>query len=899
MKKFIVVVLSSLMLVSVFCAISCTQTTHEHNFVKYTYNQDATCYFDGTKTAKCTYPNCNENKTITAEGTKLDHDYVTKSDSDQHWQECVCGDKKDIEEHVFSNYIYNQDATCSSDGTKSAKCDGCDEIDTVIATGTRSEHVYGKDWLVDEQMHWKQCSCSDKTSFESHAFKWVIDTEATQVTTGLKHKECSVCGYKTMLNTQIPVLDHTHNYSQAVVSEEHLKASATCTTKAEYYYSCTCGESGTLTFKYGESLGHSYTQYVYNEDATCTSDGTKTATCDRCVSTSTEIAVGTRLGHSYGEEWCIDEQNHWKECVCEDITSLSSHTLGWIIDVEASTTQTGLKHKECSVCGYKTEIGTIIPMVGHSHSYTFVKTVSPTCANQGYDLYKCSCGQENKTNLVDALDHSYENADCPTCLEWMNKDYSHLDKYNDDYGYVFLGTMSNGDKLQALYQKIDAKIKLFHENKDIDATTITISGQNMLQVASVKFSDLGLSSDVALSVWDTYLNDNPLYYWISKTVAWSSTNLILLTEQEYDTGEERSAINQKIYSAIQTQLSIIDQSQSAYRKALAYHDAIINKVNYAYDSNGDPETSIWAHNIDGVLNGNSSVCEGYSRTFQLLLNCSGVDNVCVTGIANGGAHAWNMIKLDDGKWYWCDLTWDDTNCKTPYTDVNSLPSIYDYFCVAGQTFNNHTPHTSAVHGTSFLYDLPTPSSSAYAGDELLLNQSFVVDGITYVKVASGLLELKLIQKTGAVTIPESVVYNGVAYKVVSVANKTVNGNQITCGSVISGQVTQISLPSTVKIIYPGAFNGCNTLTKVTISNGTTVIGDSAFSSCNLLEDVVIPSSVISIGNSAFRSCTRLDKIEFTGTKAEWQAITKGTLWNDFTGSYIVSCKDGNISKVNS
>ena len=856
MRKFVNLILSIFMLVCIVGAISCAQTTHEHNFVNYVYNEDATCTADGTKTAKCSNSDCRETKTITADGTQLEHDYTLKQDQDKHWQECYCGHKKDVQDHVFANYIYNEDATCTADGTKTAKCDGCSEINTLTADGTQLEHDYSQGWCADEQQHWKECSCTDKTNLENHDFQWIIDKEPTQTQTGLKHKECTVCEYKTMLNTQMPVLDHTHNFNQKVANGDYLKSKATCTAQAVYYYSCECGERGTLTFKYG-----------------------------------------SRLEHSYSKTWQTDQENHWKVCVCEDITSLASHTFDWVIDIEATENKTGLKHKECSVCKYKTEIGTVIPMVGHTHSYVFVKTVEPTCAVQGYDLYKCKCGQEDKTNLTDTLKHSFENVDCPICVEWMNKDYSHLDKYNDDYGSTFLGTIDNGEKFQELYERIDEKIRFFHENPYVDAELTTVGENQMLKVESIKFSDLGLSSDMALSVWDTYVNDNPLYYWLSKTVAWSSTNLILLTEQEYDTGEERSVINQKIYSEIQKQASIIGQDQSAYRKALAYHDAIINKVNYAYDANGNPETSIWAHNIVGVLDGEFSVCEGYSRTFQILLNYSGVENVCVTGTANGGAHAWNMVKLDDGKWYWFDLTWDDTNCKKAYADIDSIPSIYDYFCVAGSTFTRHVPNTSAIHGIDFLFDLPTPATSSYSGEELLLNQTFVLDGLTYVKVGSGLLELKLIQKEGAVTIPETVVYNGVTYKVVSIANKTIYGNQISCSSVIDASVSQLSIPSTVRLIYPASFANCNTLRKVIIANGTTVISGSAFLGCRYLTDVEIPKTVLSIGSNAFNACTRLDKIEFDGTKTEWQAIIKGSDWKLLTGTFVVCCNDGNISKV--
>ena len=47
-------------------------------------------------------------------------------------------------EHSFTNYVYNNDATCINDGTETAVCDniGCDETHTRIKEGSIAEHSY-------------------------------------------------------------------------------------------------------------------------------------------------------------------------------------------------------------------------------------------------------------------------------------------------------------------------------------------------------------------------------------------------------------------------------------------------------------------------------------------------------------------------------------------------------------------------------------------------------------------------------------------------------------------------------------------------------------------------------------------------------------------------------------
>ena len=43
----------------------------------------------------------------------------------------------------------------------------------------------------------------------------------------------------------------------------------------------------------------------------------------------------------------------------------------------------------------------------HTHTYSVEKTVKPTCTEDGYTVYKCSCGESYKTNGTAALGHSW------------------------------------------------------------------------------------------------------------------------------------------------------------------------------------------------------------------------------------------------------------------------------------------------------------------------------------------------------------------------------------------------------------------------------------------------------------------------------------------------------------
>jgi hypothetical protein len=64
------------------------------------------------------------------------------------------------------------------------------------------------------------------------------------------------------------------------------------------------------------------------------------------------------------------------------------------------------------------------------------------------------------------------------------------------------------------------------------------------------------------------------------------------------------------------------------------------------------------------------------------------------------------------------------------------------------------------------------------------------------------------------------------------------------------------------------------------------IGGRAFYECISLANIHIPSSVASIEVQAFNECTSLTSITFEGTKEQWNAISKGSGWNDFTAYTI-------------
>ena len=137
---------------------------------------------------------------------------------------------------------------------------------------------------------------------------------------------------------------HTHSFTEQKVEQQYLALEATCTEAAKYYYSCSCGEKGTQTFASGNALGHEFTNYVSDNNATCTKDGTKTAVCDRdgCNEKDTVTDVGSAKGHTYSEKWTYNESEHWHSATC-----------GHNVEKDRAA-HTFDESKKCTVCDYIT-----------------------------------------------------------------------------------------------------------------------------------------------------------------------------------------------------------------------------------------------------------------------------------------------------------------------------------------------------------------------------------------------------------------------------------------------------------------------------------------------------------------------------------------------------------------
>ena len=127
----------------------------------------------------------------------------------------------------------------------------------------------------------------------------------------------------------------------------------------------------------------------------------------------------------------------------------------------------------------------------------------------------------------------------------------------------------------------------------------------------------------------------------------------------------------------------------------------------------------------------------------------------------------------------------------------------------------------------------------------------------------------------SIIIPSSVtyMYNGVFSGCTSLSSVTINAN-----------ITNIGV---------GFFENCTALSSITIPNSVTALNESAFENCTALSSITIPDSVTSFGPNAFYYCISLSEVNYNGTIAQWNAISKSSNWKwQVPSSCVVHCTNG-------
>jgi len=231
--------------------------------------------------------------------------------------------------------------------------------------------------------------------------------------------------------------------------------------------------------------------------------------------------------------------------------------------------------------------------------------------------------------------------------------------------------------------------------------------------------EIQIDTDDAREVHDIYrlvLFDHPEFFWV--TGAGVTTvfegRIYTVFEPEYGhTGAEKEAMQAEIEEVVEAFVANIDPELSEYEMVRAVYEYIILTTTYNLEASDN-------QNIYSVFINRESVCAGFARAAQLLLERLGIFSTYVVGTAyvpgsseEPIAHAWNLVRVYDA-YYYLDVTWGSPVFQEGSGLANRLDIIYDYLLVNEEKlFRTHTldegimmpPVTSLQHNFFMLNDM--------------------------------------------------------------------------------------------------------------------------------------------------------------------------------------------------
>ncbi len=164
-------------------------------------------------------------------------------------------------------------------------------------------------------------------------------------------------------------------------------------------------------------------------------------------------------------------------------------------------------------------------------------------------------------------------------------------------------------------------------------------------------------------------NDHPELFWLDPSYTGvyrrngKCVEIDLTLNATYgDLAGAKDALEQRV----QSYLAQAENLPDTYTQEQYVHDRLIDEIEY--DLNSDMNQSVYS-----ALVGGRTVCAGYARAFQLIMQRLGIPCFYCAGYA-GEDHAWNIIKQGDN-YMNVDVTWDDVE-----------DGVYDFYNKSDREF---------------------------------------------------------------------------------------------------------------------------------------------------------------------------------------------------------------------
>ncbi len=333
------------------------------------------------------------------------------------------------------------------------------------------------------------------------------------------------------------------------------------------------------------------------------------------------------------------------------------------------------------------------------------------------------------------------------------------------------------------------------------------------------------------------------------------------------TGLDEPATEEEYEYVKNKALEITEDCKTNAEKIRAVAEFAAKNVYFDYDYTPDgdkPYTSL-ALTPYAVLTQKNTVCEGYARVCEALLQAVGVP--CVYVLSPN--HAWNMA-YDGEEWILFDSTWM-SNCKYENGKFTTSKKI-------NSEWYGFTLKTALGDYNHLITELPLMISgrtlTRYPGYPMT-NEILIPDGVS--TIATRVFYSDSFLDCTSIVIPESLEWASESLfssqcKIESVhieslkawlgiwfvsywSNPMFNGADLYLNGT---KITELTIPDSCSRIEKYAFYGCTSIENVTLPDSVKSIGERAFAYCENLANIYLPEALKEIGTGAFISCESLE-----------------------------------------
>lgn len=668
------------------------------------------------------------------------------------------------------------------------------------------------------------------------------------------------CFLSTSCNETTKTTEHTHSYTQEVVSEKYLVSEANCTSPATYYYSCSCGEQGSETFTSGEKDPNNHTSYA-SWVITSTTHKKAYECCGKVlveeeehhggVSTCNKLAVCEECSAEYGEygdhvyeevvdekylrskATCIEPATYFYSCSCGEI-SPNSFTYGGVDpnnhEKEAEWVITSTTHKKVYSCcgveevkeaahtgGSATETELAKCEVCNStygellHVHNFNQEVAEdkylrseaTCLAKATYYYSCECGEKGS--------ETFEYGEVSSI-----HDFQETFTWSDGYSSCKVTLICSRDSSHKVSDEeciVTTTTSLYPNCEDdgekTHSATYTYNGVTYEDKITEPINKNGHDWGEFIYTWNDDLSE-------------CSAKRICNTDSNHYEEETVSS------SLVTTDATCENKGKHVYTVSF--------NLEGTTSQTKEVEISPLGHTYGDLSYKFNSDYTSCSAT-KICSTCKDEVTYNSTSVTSEVTQEQNCGKDEITKYsaIFESIASYSENVKTKDATLN-----HNY---KGNTSKNISQSLCTVCGQ--WHDV----SNEILKYELNSNNDGYIVSVDTTKLEQNpASKYEYTNVNGAITIPDT--YNNLPIKEIK---EKAFYNLV--------NVTSINIPSTVTSIGKRAFYKCKSLTSISIPDGVTTINEYTFYLCSSLSSITIPDNVTSIEQKSFYKCTSLKEID--------------------------------------